>query len=289
MPIRYIHRQFLEATPKKPEEVRLIWNFVHILLLSLTAFSGWVAAYSFGLYLGNFKFQCILFAKLMVVTEHSVKKHNLTIFSNASLWDAVLPRSAGHEIDIKRSRWGEPRLCDFVQFLHVASMLSSLIWIVFFSISGRGSTVLQRQIIGKPHRLVFPFLTWSIVSALAIFVTNSTLTGGLINFCSIIEHSNGNKEVEICFGTFIESYRIFFGSQQGSKLFGLFLITKFAGYIGFIVWICNAFWSCLRVYLIIDFKFYMVTVWKYAPDRDDREDSRFRRKKSVTFYEKEKE
>lgn len=302
MPKPIVLRQFLEAIPKQPEEVRQIWNVIHILCLSITAFSGWMASYTFGLYLQDFDFHCILFAKLMVGTDHSIKDHNLTIFSNVSQWNEVLRRTEEQKIDIKRSRWGEPKVCNFVQFLHVASFLSAVIWIVFFAISGRGSKSYGRQIIGKPYRLVilssymmvlvlflhqtigiltlcfcrlvFPFLCWCIMSALILFVTNSTLTGGLINFCGLVEDSEGNEETQICFGTFIESYKIFYGVEEGTKLFGLFLLTKFSGYVGFISWVCNAFWTCLRVYLIIDYKFYQVTVWRYEKEKP---------KKSVTF------
>ncbi|XP_044767032.1 uncharacterized protein LOC123322975 [Coccinella septempunctata] len=283
MPKPVILRQFLELQPKTPHEVRQIWTLVHILCLSIAGFSGWLSAYTFGLYLQDFDFQCILFATLSVTSEHSVKEHNLTIFSNESLWSNILKKTPDQKIDIKKSKWGEPKLCNFVQFLHVASMLSSVIWIVFFAISGRGSKLHGRQIIGKPYRLVFPFLFWSIISSLVIFVTNSTLTSGLIKFCSVIEDSEGKEQTQICFGRFIESYRIFFGHHQGTRLFTLFFLVKFGGYVEFIAWLCNALWTCLRVYLIIDYKFYMVTVWKYEPDRSER------LKHRVTFVEEKDE
>ncbi|KAL3284763.1 hypothetical protein HHI36_018907 [Cryptolaemus montrouzieri] len=258
-----IFRQFYELEAKSPEEVRKIWNYVHIFLLAISFISGLTTAYAFGLFQQEFDFRCFFFSKLEVKATKSIR--NLTTSAKRSSWNEVLPRTPENQVDFKRSRWGVGALCSFFQFLHICSMLSALIWMVFIVISGRGSRKSGRQIVGSPYRLVIPFFCWSIISVIVIFATNSIFISGLHESCAILEDPDGESQMVLFFGEEKAMYEIFFG-DTGMKIYLCYVITKYACYIGLFAWASNALWTLLRFYLVIDFKIFLITVWKYVSD-----------------------
>ncbi|KAK9885837.1 hypothetical protein WA026_013709 [Henosepilachna vigintioctopunctata] len=185
MPRRKLIRQFQELDPNTPEEVHEIWFTVHILCMSTAAICGAITAYWFGLCLDEFDFRCFLFATFYA---HSSDEEKSLIDYGDSMWNTT-SNFTGENFQYDHTKWGADKECDSFQFIHICSMLSAIIWLIFLILPNRDKKK-ESQIFEKPHRLMFPMLVWSSIYSCVIIFANSTLFSGLEELCFNIKTSH---------------------------------------------------------------------------------------------------
>lgn len=259
-----IIKQYYELAPRPPNEVGTIWKSIHILLLALSAICGYISAYTFGVILKTFDYHCILYSK-MIINVHNASSESDHKYDNLAMKSFI---DEMEHINVLHGSWTSDSVCYFVQFTEVSSMITSIVWIVFFFIYGRNTGVNSHEIVGRPWRMIVPFLLWTILTILVLFSCNQVYGEGFRQICWIRGPSDDNH----CLGIKHASFISLFGYFDGTDIYRYFFLSKIFGYLGLTAWAANLIWTVLRIYLVVDFQILFINFIQYSKKSTSDED-----------------
>ncbi|RZB89847.1 uncharacterized protein BDFB_000796 [Asbolus verrucosus] len=241
--------QFYQIIERNTVGVPIFWKVAHVIIFIAAAVSGFLATFAFGQVLQDFNYNCLLNADIVF--------NNNTQFP---IWTRDGTKNVS-EIDLTETVWGPATGCNFAQFTPLFTMISALIWGVFFIILAKGGAGYSTDLLSKPWHIVYPCIFYCAIAFITHLVSTLKLQNGIRQFCMEFKPELHNNQCVPEIDKYTDQQ---FYISKGNKIFSNFYLNQevaiISSQVGAWMWIVQLCLLIARVCCVTDYDLHLVTI-----------------------------